>query len=356
MTFVEAYALIMAGGGGTRLWPSSRRRRPKQLLTLGGTETLLAATVRRAEALVGRGQVLVVTAADQESAVREDVPHLAADAVIVEPEPRNTTGAVALGAAAVVRRAGRQARMAVLPADPFIGDEDGFRQVARRALEHAGDAIVAIGVKPTHPETGFGYIRAGAVLAPDGTRAVEAFVEKPSREVAETYLASGNYYWNAGMFFLTAGRMGDECRLHLPAMAEAFEAFVAADDFSAVVRARYGQVPAISIDYGIMEKARGMKVVPGAFGWNDVGSWAAVHAIRKPDAAGNVLVGDVTAADAKGNLVVSEPGAPLVSVVGVQDLVVVATADAVLVVPRDRAQDVRLAVEALKKAQRNSLL
>jgi mannose-1-phosphate guanylyltransferase len=239
--------------------------------------------------------------------------------------------------------------MAVLPADPFIGDEDGFRQVARRALEHAGDAIVAIGVKPTHPETGFGYIRAGVVVAADGTRAVEAFVERPSREVAETYLASGNYYWNAG-------RMGDECRLHLPAMADAFEAFVAADDFSAVVRARYGQVPAISIDYGIMEKALGMKVVPGAFGWNDVGSWAAVHAIRKPDADGNVLVGDVTAADAKGNLVVSEPGAPLVSVVGVQDLVVVATADAVLVVPRDRAQDVRLAVEALKKAQRNSLL
>ena len=354
-------AVILAGGGGTRLWPASRRRLPKQLLKLGGDESLLAAAARRARDLFGPGHTLVVTAADQEEQIRRELPELPHDALIVEPAPRNTAAAVGLGAAAVARRFGRDARMAVFPADPHIADEAAFARATTLALDHAGDAIVTIGLRPTTPETGFGYIRhlgATGLAAGAGLRAVpvDAFIEKPTRERAEAYLAAGNYLWNSGMFFLTAGRMLDEARRHLPELGAALDAMVAAADFDAEVHARYPRVPAISIDHGIMEKAAGLLVVPAAFGWNDVGSWTALEAIRATDANGNVIVGGATVHDSTGNIVVASEGGPFIGVVGVSDLVVVATRDAVLVVPKGRAQDVRLITEALKAAGRTELL
>jgi mannose-1-phosphate guanylyltransferase len=357
-TRAGTFAVILAGGGGTRLWPASRRRWPKQLLQLGGGESLLAAAARRAEALLGPGRTLIVTAADQASQIREALPTLPPDDVLVEPEPRNTAAAVGLAAVAVERRAGPEALLAVLPADPHIGDEAAFAAAINTALGHAPEAIVTIGLRPTSPESGFGYIRfvANAPFA-DEVFPVDRFVEKPTTELARTYLESGEYLWNSGMFFLTARRMLEEARRQLPRLGAALDAMASADDFAAAVRAEYPHVPNISIDHGIMEHAGGMRVVRSEFGWNDVGSWAALSSIRPTDAAGNVILGqNVSVHDSHGSVVVAEAGAPFVGVVGAEDLVVVATPDAILVVRKDRAQDVRKIVEAAKAAGRNDLL
>jgi mannose-1-phosphate guanylyltransferase len=353
-----AFAVILGGGAGTRLWPASRRARPKQLLSLGGAESLLGAAARRAGALVGLERTLVVTAADQEAAVRAALPDLPPENVVAEPVARNTAAAVGLGAVVAERRAGSSAVIAVLPADPFIGDEAAFAELVRTALAEARETIVTIGVRPTEAETGFGYIRLGPRLPRATAQAVHdvgGFYEKPDRPTAERYLASGEYLWNSGMFFLTAGRMREEARRHLPGLGALLDAAVAAPDLGAAIAAGYASVPSISIDHGIMEKASDLRVVPGAFGWNDVGSWAALPTMRAPDERGNVVLGG-TLIDGDGSIVVAEEGAPFVGVVGAKDLVVIATRDAVLVIPKHRAQDVRLIVEAARKSGRTDLL
>src|SRR6185436_19645560 len=224
-----AFAVILGGGAGTRLWPSSRRARPKQLLSLGAPESLIAAAVRRGRAVVGVENTLIVTAADQAEAVHAAVPDLPAANVVAEPVPRNTAAAVGLGAVVAQRRAGPDAVIAVLPADPFIADEATFERLVRLAIAEARDTIVTIGVRPTHPETGFGYIRIGARLARDGADPVHdvgGFYEKPDRPTAERYVSSGEYQWNSGMFFLTARRMLDETRRLLPALGALLDAAV----------------------------------------------------------------------------------------------------------------------------------
>jgi mannose-1-phosphate guanylyltransferase len=355
MSKSQAFALVLAGGGGTRLWPASRRSRPKQLLTLGGDKSLIAAAFGRTSRVLGREHTLVVTAADQAEAIARALPELPAENLVAEPAARNTGPAVGLGALVAARRAGDDVRLAVIPSDAFIADEIEFGRLLAVAIEHAAEAIVTIGVRPLRPETGYGYLQRGALVR-EGVFEVARFVEKPDSATAVRYLASGDFLWNSGMFFFTARRLFDETAAHLPELAAILAAIRGSADPIATARALYPRAPKISIDYGIMEKASGIRVVPGDFGWNDVGSWSALADIRAKDGKGNVVIGDALASDVAGSVLVAESGGPFVGVVGVDDLVVVATKDAVLVVRKDRAQEVRALVDALAAKQRHELL
>lgn len=357
--------MILAGGSGTRLWPASRRRRPKQFLDLTGDGSLLAAALRRAAGAVD-GTVVVVTAADQAPLVAE---HAAAAGVTVdvlaEPVARNTAAAMGLAVVHLLHR-DPDAVLGALPADQHVGDEAAMARAIERAFAAAErgamvngvrrDLICTIGLTPTRPDTGFGYLELGADadLGVPGVRDVARFVEKPDLATAEAYLAGGRHLWNGGMFFVRARRLADELARQLPATWAGLDRIAAALDGDAAAVATttaeaYAALPSISIDHGVMEGAAGVVTVPADVGWSDVGSWAALAELRGADAAGNVTAGQVVTCDASGNLAVTDPDR-VIALVGVHDLVVVQAGDAILVVPRDRAQDVRLAVEALGRA------
>jgi mannose-1-phosphate guanylyltransferase len=370
----KVYAVIMAGGAGTRFWPASRSLRPKQLLPLAGgsEETLLAATVRRLAPLVTPDRVLVVTGEHLAEATAKAVPGVPRAQILCEPAPRNTAPCIAWATAAIARL-DPDALVAVLPSDHFIANEEEFRSVLDRALKSAASGrVTTVGIVPTRPETGYGYIEVGEAIAQDpqnteaakiGAKAVARFVEKPDRARAEQFLAGGRHLWNAGMFFFRASDMAKLVKTHLPELAKGValidEAAGGSDlaEATRVLKAVFPTLPSVSIDTGVMEKAAGLAVVPGEFGWNDVGSWQSAWELGSPDAAGNALSEGAIAIDAKNNLVRTlGKGKKVVALVGVNDLVVVETEDALLVIPRERAQDVRLIVEALKAAGRNDLL
>jgi mannose-1-phosphate guanylyltransferase len=355
---MKVYAVIMAGGAGTRFWPASRSLRPKQLLPLAGgsDEPLLAATVRRLAPLVTEDRVVVVTGEHLAEGTARAVPGVPRAQILCEPAPRNTAPCIAW-ATATIARMDPDAIVAVLPSDHFITDEPGFRAVLERALASASSGnVTTIGIVPTRPETGYGYIEVGDAVG-DGVKAVARFVEKPDRARAEAFVAGKKHLWNAGMFFFRASDMRALVEKHLPELAKGIAAIDASRDDAKVLREVFPKLPSISIDHGVMEKAAGLAVVPGDFGWNDVGSWQSAWELAERDAAGNGLAEGAIAIDAKNNLVRSLGKAKkVIALVGVNDLVVVDTDDALLVIPRDRAQDVRLVVEALKKAERGDLL
>lgn len=352
----QVHAVILAGGSGTRFWPASRQARPKQLLPLAGRadEPLIAATVRRLHPLVTPDRVWIATGAriaDATAAVLPDVPR---GHILVEPAARNTAAAIGW-AAATIARADADAIVCVFPADHFIADEPGFRAVLARAIAAAEAGwITTIGIVPTRPETGYGYIEVGALVS-NGVNAVARFVEKPDRERAAGFLAGGKHLWNAGMFFFRASAMRAAIAKHLPALAaglDRLDAAAARGEEAKALAEVFPALPSISIDHGVLENAEKLAVVPGSFGWNDIGSWEVAWELAPKDAAGNVAPEGTVTVDASNNLVrdlTSTTGAKRFALVGVSDLVIVETDDAVLVIPRERAQDVRAVVDALQK-------
>ncbi len=358
MSLPNAYGVIMAGGSGTRFWPLSRAARPKQFLPLGATdESLLAATVRRLERLIPAERILIVVAESLADETRRLVPQVRPEHVLAEPVGRNTAPCVGW-AAAVVARKDPTAVVAVLPADHHIGEEKVFTDVLANAIRAAEDGgLVTIGIRPTRAETGYGYIEMGEQTG-TGVHRARRFVEKPDAERAKQFLADGRFLWNSGMFFFRADSVLREIGAHLPELAAGlarFDAAAARGGEAAEVKSSFATLPSVSIDHGVMEKAADVSVIPGDFGWSDVGSWTTVWELAARDEAGNAFFGDVVPVDSK-NCYVRAPEGKVVAVIGLEDVVVVDTEDALLVLPRERSQDVREVVEALRRAKKSGHL
>lgn len=353
----NAYAVILAGGRGERFWPLSRAARPKQFIDLFGGKPLLRIAIDRLEGLLPPERILVITSRDLVEASRAAAPALPAANVLGEPVGRDTAAACALATELVAVRAGAgtgSATLAILTADHLIGNETVFRQTLADAfaLAAAAPRIVTIGISPTHPATGFGYIEAAEALPAPGATAfhrVERFVEKPDADTAAGYVAGGRHYWNAGMFVWSVATFRDALREFRPSLAEAMVRLapaIGSPQWDTALEQTYAGLERISVDYAVMERARNIAMARGAFDWDDVGSWPAVAHHFAADPAGNVLVGAAEALDARGNLVLSG-GKHLVALYGVEDLVVVHTPDATLVCPRNRAQELKNLVRAV---------
>jgi mannose-1-phosphate guanylyltransferase len=356
------YAVIMAGGAGTRFWPVSRAATPKQLVRIVAETTMIQATVARLQPLIPAERVLVITTAQLAAETRRQLPMLAPEAVIAEPVGRDTAACVAL-AALVVERRDPGSSMVMLPADQVISPADAFQQALRAGIAAAGEGrLVTFGIVPRHPATGYGYLKLGADLGSRAgvpVRQVERFVEKPDLARAQGYLADGGYRWNSGIFCWQAAVVLRELSRHVGWLTAALAPAAAAwntPGFEAALAAAYGPLKRISIDYALMERAEDVAAVEGDFAWDDLGSWDALPAHLPPGEAGVQTRGETVVVGSRDCLVMAEPGAPLVAVAGCRDLTVVATRDAVLVVPRGQGQEVKAVVDELRRSGRERLL
>ena len=349
----QLHAVVIAGGSGTRFWPLSRQAHPKQLLNLSGEDNLLHATFARIRPLAPEERWWMVVGAHHAAGCRAAAPEVRQSQGLVEPQARNTAPAIAL-AALHLAHAHPDATMVVLPADHHVADPKAFCAAVQLAAKvAAAGRIVTLGITPTHPETGFGYIQQGDASAGDeaGAYGVARFCEKPDAATARGFLAAKTYLWNAGIFVMRARTYLDEVARQLPELSAQLAPVAQAigtPGYDLALEAAYHAIKGISIDYGVMEKARDAAVVPVQCGWSDVGSFNALGAVVAADDAGNVVRGEAVLLEVNNSVVVASEGS-VVAGVGLNDLVVVHTADATLVMPKDRAQDVRQVMQALQE-------
>ena len=365
---LTVHAVILAGGRGTRFWPRSRTRTPKQLLNIVGKDTMLQQTVARLKPLIPAERIWTVTNAEQAAAVRKQAPPAARKRVLIEPMGMNTAVAIGLAAIHVRQVAHGDALMAVLPADHYIEQPQRFREIMSAAIDVARQPgrMVVLGIPATRPETGFGYVeRMGEPLTSRNfpVFAVCRFTEKPELKLAREYVASGNYHWNAGMFFWRVSAFLENLKSFLPkthAALEKLAEFIGTRSYERRLRSIYPKLENISVDYAVLEPATRAEgpprvfVIPAEVGWSDIGSWAAVYQLLAKKPGENVFAGPGHTPDGQGNFLWSP--SKFVAAIGVRDLIVVETPDALLICPRDRAQDVGKIVKWLEEQKLRKLL
>ena len=354
------YAVVLAGGGGTRLWPLSRVHKPKHVLNLCGDKTLLAETFARVRPMIADDHLMAITVADHADALRKQVPYLLPQNVVIEPMGRSTAPCIAL-MAALIAKSDPDAIMVSLAADHAVEDVEAFRSVVEAAIQAAAMGhLVTLGIVPDSPETGYGYIERGGLLtrlAGHNVYHVARFTEKPDQAMAEAFLQTGRYFWNASIFAWRVSSILAEVRKWLPSLHRGVmsvqPALATAGQQEALARV-WESITPISIDVGVMEKADGVVVVPADIGWSDVGCWTSVAKLAQPDGEGNVIEGQGMVLDCEGTYIRSS--GRLVAALGLQGMIVVDTDDAVLVCPKDRAQDVRKLVDLLKREGKDDYL
>ncbi len=346
----ETWAVIMAGGSGTRFWPASRKQHPKQFLRVAGSKTLIQETAARLGDLIPFERRIVVTGHEHVALVQKQLPKIPPENILAEPTGRNTAPCIAWAAVEIARRSPNSVQV-VLPSDSVIRPAAAFRKLLCAAIEEAttSRALVTFGVQPTFAATGYGYIEIGDQMGLRGkapVHAVRRFVEKPDRERAEQFVATGKYLWNSGMFVWTTSAILAALREHAPTVLAPLESCRTSAEAIAV----YPTIPSIAIDVAVMEKARDVRVVPFGISWSDVGAWPALVDVLPDDVDGNVAGGgaQIISVDALRN-VIHAPKGELVALVGVSDLVVVRAGKAILVCPKDRAQDVKQIVDRLSR-------
>jgi len=353
--------LVMAGGRGERFWPKSRIRMPKQLLDLTGRGTMIRETVWRVKALADWAQIYIITGQDYAEAIREQLPEIPSENIILEPEGRNTAPCIGL-AAMVIGTKDPEGIMAVLASDHVIDDDAGFCNLLQKGIGVAETTggIVTLGIRPNRPETGYGYIKTGqAYREVSGVYHVERFTEKPDLETACEFVSTGKYLWNSGIFIWKNRTILRLIKQYMPDLHQGLQKIRAAlgtSDYDTVLKREFGQFEKISIDYGIMEKASEVYVLPADIGWDDVGSWTSLERIRTRDKAGNIInTPNVSLVDVKG-CIIEASGEKLVAAVGIENLIYVETPDVVLLCPKHRVQDIKLLLEKLRMEKRERYL
>jgi len=357
--------VIMAGGRGERFWPKSRIKFPKQFLNLLGQQSMLQLTVQRLTGLVPLENIHIVTGEEYRSLVNSQIPDLPSDNLIIEPIGRNTAPCIGLAAMVVKRKYGEDAIMVVVPSDHLIEDSIGYLDTLKAACEAAyvyDDTLVTIGITPNEPATGYGYIQIDKVITQINKHSiykVKRFVEKPNYETAAAYLRAGGYYWNSGMFIFTVDSILSNIKTHMPDLYKNLQEIYLAqhsETYERVLNYVYPQMPSISIDYGVMEKADKVLVIPADFGWDDIGSWTSLERIRTKKDGTNVIRGNVISLDSHRCIVEADCEEKLIVLLGTEDLIVVDTDDVTLICSKDRAQEIKMVLDNLKKCNQERYL
>lgn len=355
---MELYAVIMAGGVGSRFWPRSREKKPKQLIRIFGENTMIQDTVNRLEGLVPNERILIITNKVQKLRIKEQLPQIPPENIIDEPFGKNTAACIGL-ASVIISKMNSDAVAFVLPSDHLIKDVEEFQNNLRLSAEFANESkgLVTIGIKPNKPETGYGYIQFNDEQDGKQIHKVLTFAEKPNLETAKRFLEAGDFLWNSGMFIWRVDSILKEIKKYLPDLYYGLEEIresLDTPEFEKVLTNVYGQLKSISIDYGVMENSSNVFITKSTFDWNDVGSWEAVYELSEKDKDENAFTGDVYTVKTKGTYIYSPQ--KFAAVIGMENTVVINTRDALLICSRENVQDVKLVVDYLKMHQKTDLI